>query len=75
MSKLNILKFVNILLGVTFIIQLLSSVIIILRIKVLKPGMIFEIHEYNGIIFILLVLAHVSLNWGWIKANIFKLNK
>jgi hypothetical protein len=33
--------------------------------------MVFEVHELNGVLFIALVLTHIVLNWGWVKANFF----
>jgi hypothetical protein len=35
-------------------------------------GIFFEIHEYNGFIFVALVLLHLFFNWGWVRANILK---
>ena len=72
MNKAAALRAVNTILFFSFILQALTSIIIFLKIKTPYTHSIFEVHEYNGIFMIMLAAAHITLNWGWIKANFFK---
>ncbi len=71
-NKAGALRIVNAVLFFSFVLQAITSIIIVLRIKTPRTQLIFEIHEYNGLFMIMMVVAHVALNWGWIKANFFK---
>lgn len=66
MNKQKLLKIVNPLLSVSFVIQVVSIVLYKFEVDTTM------IHEVNGYVFIALVVCHIYLNWGWIKANIFK---
>lgn len=72
MNKFGALRIVNAALLLSFMLQVITSVIILLRIKVPHTQLIFEIHEYNGLFMIIVAATHITLNWGWIKANFFK---
>jgi len=56
----------------SFLVQALTAIIIVLRIKVPHMQLVFEVHEYNGMLMIVAAAMHVVLNWGWLKANFFK---
>jgi len=30
------------------------------------------VHPYNGVFLVLLILAHLALNWQWVKQNYFR---
>ena len=72
MSRVQLYKAVGAILLLSFLVQAVTAIIIVLRIKVPHTQMIFEIHEYNGMFMIIVASMHVVLNWGWIKANFFK---
>ena len=72
MNKGGALRIVNMILFFSFVIQAITSITILLRIKTHYTHLIFEIHEYNGIFMIIVAAMHITLNWGWIKANFFK---
>jgi hypothetical protein len=72
MNKAGALRIVNTVLFFSFIMQIITSIIILLRIKVPHTQLIFEVHEYNGLFMIMVASTHIALNWGWIKANFFK---
>jgi len=72
MSKVVVLRAVNMALFLAFILQVMTIVIIFLKIKTPYTHSIFEIHEYNGLFMITLAVAHIILNWGWMKTNFFK---
>lgn len=62
------LKIVNMFLALSFVTQLVT----IIGMVIFKNHALGEIHEYNGFLFNVLVLAHITLNFGWIKTNILK---
>ena len=72
MKKLQLLKIVNTVLLVSFIVQAASSLIIFFRIKLPNTPLVFTVHEYNGLLIIVLMVLHIWLNWGWIKMNILR---
>ena len=72
MNKLLGLRVVNMALFFSFVLQVITSLIIFLKIRLSNTEAIFEVHEYNGLLMILLAATHITLNWGWIKANFFK---
>ena len=72
MNKAAVLRVVNMVLFFSFTAQVITSIIILLRIKSHYTQLIFEIHEYNGLLMIIVAAVHITLNWGWIKANFFK---
>ena len=72
MDKVGALRIVNAALFFSFVLQVITSIIILLRIKLPNAQLVFEVHEYNGIFMIMMVATHITLNWGWIKANFFK---
>jgi hypothetical protein len=69
MNKLSLLKVLNPLLVLSFLLQAVTVVFIMLR---TGPEWTIKVHIYNGLAFLALALVHVMLNWGWIKANMFK---
>jgi hypothetical protein len=72
MNKVMVLRVVNAALFLSFILQVVTSLIIFLRINISFKHLIFEVHEYNGLCMIALVVVHIALNFGWIRANFFK---
>jgi hypothetical protein len=72
MKQIKILKIVNMLLFLDFLIVLTS----VLFYKII-PGnlngseMMAEMHETSGMIFGILVLVHLTLNFKWVKMNYF----
>ncbi len=71
MNKAKLLRAVNILLFISFIIQAVTGVIFALGIRVPYLRALAEIHEYNGLILAAVACVHILLNFGWIKANFF----
>lgn len=72
MSKITLLRWVNVCLIFSFLVQAVTSSIIFFKIKLPNVTAVFELHEYNGLLMITLVTAHIILNWGWIRANFLK---
>jgi hypothetical protein len=63
MNRIKLLKIVNILLALSFLLQI--STLFYKN---------FELHETNGFILITLVFIHIILNFNWIKST-FKSKK
>jgi len=70
MDKAKLFKMVNVVLLLSAAVQIVTSILIFSG--MLRSEAVVELHEYNGIIFIALVLMHVYLNWGWIKSQLLK---
>ncbi|MFH2138062.1 MAG: DUF4405 domain-containing protein [Candidatus Omnitrophota bacterium] len=71
MNKNNLLKFVNILLFILFILQAGTG----LGLKYIESELFEKIHYACGLGLILFVFIHLVLNWGWIKTIYFKRNR
>jgi len=72
MIKVLALRVVNMALLFSFILQAVTSIVMLLKIKLPHLQLVFEVHEYNGLLMIIAASMHIALNWGWIKANFFK---
>ena len=68
MNKQRLLKIVNVLLGLDFILLVSSAMLS----NVIPRQMFNMYHPLFGAVFTILVIAHISLNFKWIKANFFK---
>lgn len=66
MKKAQWLLWVNILLAITFVVQLLT---VLLR-DVISFGMFSTVHIWCGRALLTLAVVHLILNWNWIKVNI-----
>ena len=76
MNKAKLFKTATILLAVSFLAQVVTVVgMVFLKgflMRLGALGIFFEMHEYNGFLFAVLVLVHLFFNWGWIRANILE---
>ncbi|MCX8065304.1 MAG: hypothetical protein N3G21_09060 [Candidatus Hydrogenedentes bacterium] len=68
MNKSILLKFVNPILGVLFLNQALTGFFH----HSLSHKTFELLHEGGAIILVTFTIAHVYLNWGWIKSNFLK---
>lgn len=71
MNKNAILKYLNPLLGILFLIQAGSGLIL----KLAPNNLAHEVHELFGPIFVIVVLLHLILNYSWVKATYLKKKK
>ena len=71
MNKSDMLRFTNLPLALSFIVQGVTGLIIFLEIKLPIKELIFEIHGFNGLFLILLGVFHIVLNWSWIRVTFF----
>ncbi|MCX6356609.1 MAG: hypothetical protein NT045_01820 [Candidatus Aureabacteria bacterium] len=72
MTKAGLLRIVNPVLFLSLVIQAVTAGIIFLRLRTVFTPTVFEIHEPNGVLFVAQALTHLTLNWGWVRANYFK---
>lgn len=63
--KNQVLKILNPALGVLFLNQVIMGLL-----NDVLPHKVFEVmHGGGGMVFAVLVVLHLMLNWGWVKAN------
>jgi|GEM_PF-4251780 len=67
MQKGKVIRLANGLLLVSFLVQFATSVVLFLNLNIRSFELVEEVHEYNGLVFILLVLTHIVLHWHAIK--------
>ena len=75
MSKNEMLRYVNLPLALSFLIQAGTALTIFSDIKVPNKDLLFGIHEYNGLCLIALASSHIFLNWSWIRVTFFPAKK
>ena len=76
MNKQKMLKIVNLLMIINWLVVVLS----ILFYRFIPSGLqgsivLYETHWIGGIIFILLSIMHFSLNFKWVKSTYFQRKK
>jgi len=73
MSNLRYLKILNPILALFFFVTIKTVLLYKFSpIETLQGSeMLYKIHEIAGIIFFLLAILHLFLNWNWVKTQIF----
>jgi len=71
MKKLQWLLWINVLLTAAFVVQLLT---VVFR-DVISIRMFYAIHTWCGRTLLTLAVAHLILNWNWVKTNVLKFLK
>lgn len=75
MNRFDVLRRLNPLLLIVSFIQAGTAVVFLLspaRFMGPSGGWPYYVHRFNGPLLIVLIIVHLALNWGWVKANIFK---
>jgi hypothetical protein len=72
MNKQAILRVLNPLLFISLSVQAVTGLVMFFDLKVPHLKMFYELHQYNGLLFAVLAVTHLALNWGWVKASYFK---
>jgi hypothetical protein len=68
MTRASVLKRVNPILGILLINQIVTGLL-----RGALSYKVYEVmHERAGIVFAIVALLHVALNWNWIRANFFR---
>jgi len=72
MNKMMFLKWINFILFISMATQALTGIVLFFDLFVLRARLfefISEVHRYNGLVLVLVVLTHLYLNWGWVKSQ------
>lgn len=72
MNKMKLLKIVNPLIAVQFVLQVFSVIALIFLSAVIPAEKAGKMHTVGGFVLIGLIIVHIFLNWNWIKTNFFK---
>lgn len=72
MNKAKLLKWVNLILFVSAATQIVTGLILAFDLFMSKIMFFSKLHEYNGFVFVALLIAHLTLNWNWVKATFFR---
>ncbi len=78
MTKSDALRYLNLLLALSVLIQAGTGLAIFFDVKI--PGeslkdFLLDLHAYNGLVLFVLVSLHVYLNWNWIRVTFFPARK
>lgn len=68
MTRNSVLKVLNPVLAILMINQILTGLLA----EVLPPKAFEILHEGGGMALAIVALAHLILNWSWVKANFFR---
>jgi len=68
MKRNTMLKILNPILGVLLVNQILTGMFN----EILSRESFEIVHEGGGIVFTVVAILHVILNWNWVKAMFFK---
>jgi hypothetical protein len=69
MTAQKLLRVVNPVLFLSLAVQAATGGMILFGLKMPFSADLFEIHEHNGILLIVLAASHLALNWGWVRVN------
>lgn len=72
MIKSQILRWANGFLMLSFLVQLVTGLVMFFKLRGPFVGNLYELHEYNGLLVVMLVVIHIFLNWNWIKMDFLK---
>ena len=75
MNKVKALKYVNIVLAILFVMVAVPGMLQSQFPGIIDYSVFRRIHPLAGNLFILAVIAHIYLNFNWIKANFLKKRK
>ena len=76
MKKSGWLRIINILLLIAFLGAAIGVTIYLYGPESLRgTEVIYQIHRISGLVFIFLAVAHIWLNWNWIRINVLSRKK
>ncbi|MDD5672915.1 MAG: hypothetical protein PHC61_02020 [Chitinivibrionales bacterium] len=75
MNKAKLLKVVNPVVSVLFILQVLTILALLFLGGVLDADNFIAIHKGIGLTLVIFSGVHIYLNWSWIKTNMFPKRK
>lgn len=75
MTRLKLLKIVNIILALSFLMVSIPGIIQFLSQGAIPYSTFRAVHPIAGTVFTLAGFTHIALNYKWIKVNYFKKKK
>ena len=72
MEKMQVIKTTNVILFISFLIQTVTGLFLLLDIGGPLEDFMEESHEFNGLFLVVLLIMHVYLYWPAIKSHYFK---
>ena len=72
MNKMKLLRIVNLLMALQFVIQVFSVIALNFLSAVIPAEKADKMHAAGGFVLIGLIIIHIFLNWNWIRTNYFK---
>jgi hypothetical protein len=78
MNKTKLLKLTNIILMISFVIQVMTSMILYFHLFDSHPHLFkiaLKTHMNNGMLLIAVAFVHLILNWGWVRSSLLKRKK
>lgn len=70
MKKTTLLKIVNFIVAILFIVQAATGIG-----HSWLPEQIFIVHGYTGFAFTFFIIVHIVLNWSWVRSNFINRKK
>ncbi|MBF0123112.1 MAG: DUF4405 domain-containing protein [Candidatus Omnitrophica bacterium] len=72
MNKVKLLKAVNFVLFLLFIVQGLTAIGMFFDVNIVNLRYVELVHKCNGLLVIMLIVTHITLNWAWLNSTYFK---
>ena len=72
MDKMKMLKVVNLGLLVVALMQAATIIVMLFELKFISDQDIERIHKFNGLALVVLLVAHVVLNFSWLRSSYFR---
>lgn len=66
------LRVINPILFCTLLLQAITGLAMFFE---LATPLVLVVHKYNALLFLLVIAAHIVLNWPWIRVNYFSSRK
>ncbi len=74
MSKAAMLRIVNTMMGLVFLVQVLTVISVKLY-PIIPEDMFHTLHPIAEFVLIVLILIHIVFNWSWVKMAFAKKHK
>jgi hypothetical protein len=69
---MKMLRVINPILFCTLLLQAITGLAMFFELVV---PLVLAVHKYNALLFLLVIAAHVTFNWPWIRVNYFSSGK
>ncbi len=69
MDKKRVLKIVNLILALSFILTAVPGLIKVIFPDIIPYSVFYTFHTIFGIVMLVFAILHIILNWSWIRVN------